>query len=71
MKAQTDGATTSPDDNIVDINEDVDGMLYGDIARTKVKDLPNCAREILRVLNNCKETVKYIKLVSKSRLRDE
>jgi hypothetical protein len=43
---------------------DIDDIVFVDISKTKIKDLPNCARDVLKVLNNCKEIVKYVKLVS-------
>ena len=46
---------------------DEDEPLFVDISKTIVKDLPNCARDILKALNNCKEIVKYVKLVSNTR----
>ncbi|CAF1502955.1 unnamed protein product [Adineta ricciae] len=36
--------------------------LHDDISKTKVKYLPHSAREVLKVLNSCKNLVKYAKL---------
>jgi hypothetical protein len=48
-------------------NGDSDELSLIDTSKTMLKDLPHCAREVLRVLNNCKEIVKYVKLVSERR----
>ena len=72
VKAQTgssseskNAADSSPPD-VLDssIIEDIDEELFLDASKIDIKNVPNCAREVLRVLNNCKEIVKYVKLVS-------
>jgi hypothetical protein len=50
--------------NCCTLDGDIDEIVFVDISKIKVKHLPNCAREVLKVLNNCKDIVKYIKLVS-------
>lgn len=57
-------------DNVSDVDDDGDigDIVFADPAKTKINDLPDCAREFLKVLNNSKEIVRYVKLV---RQRDE
>jgi hypothetical protein len=46
------------------LDGNIDEMIFVDISKTKIKDLPNCSREVLKVLTNCKDIVKYVKVVS-------
>ena len=46
-------------------NGDIEERAFVETSKISIKDVPNCAREVLNVLNNCKEVVKYVKLVSK------
>ncbi|CAF1450309.1 unnamed protein product [Adineta ricciae] len=48
--------------NCCSLNNDTDGIVLINMSKTKVQDLPDCVREILKVLNNCKDVVKYVKL---------
>ncbi len=42
----------------------IDQVRFVNISKTKVEDLPNSAREVLKVLNSCKSIVTYVKVVS-------
>lgn len=73
IKAQTSSSSDSTAGNVFSsedlvncsiLNGDIDEMIFVDISKTKIKDLPNCAREVLKVLTNCKDIVKYVKVVS-------
>lgn len=74
IKGQTGAAATSDTtscsteipENTSDGEDDVElsEMVFVDAAKTKINDLPDCAREFLKVLNNSKEIVRYVKLVS-------
>ena len=46
------------------LTDRTDEMAFVDTSKRNIKDLPGCAREVLKTLNNCKDIVKYIKLVS-------
>ena len=46
---------------------DIEERVFVETSKISIKDVPNCAREILNLLNNCKEVVKYVKLVSKQK----
>ena len=45
-------------------DSDIEERAFVETSKISIKDVPNCAREVLNVLNNCKEVVKYVKLVS-------
>lgn len=73
IKAQTSSSSNTTDGNVLDsedlfnLSAEIDGIdevVFIDLSKKKVADLPNCAREVLKVLNNCKDIVKYVKLVS-------
>ena len=46
---------------------DIEARAFVETSKISIKDVPNGAREVLNVLNNCKEVVKYVKLVSKQK----
>ena len=46
---------------------DIEERTFVETSKISIKDVPNGAREVLNVLNNCKEVVKYVKLVSKQK----
>ncbi|CAF1093959.1 unnamed protein product [Adineta ricciae] len=48
--------------NFYTLDGDIDNVLLVNMSKTKVQDLPDCVREVLKVLNNCKDVVKYVKL---------
>ncbi|CAF3430768.1 unnamed protein product, partial [Rotaria socialis] len=70
IKVQIRSSTGSMNGNIFSSKDFIDSSIAGDdiafveISKTNVKDLPNFAREVLKTLNNCKDIVKYVKLVS-------
>jgi hypothetical protein len=73
IKAQTSSSSDLTDGNVFSSEDlvnccieggDIDEIVFADLSKKNVKDLPNCAREVLKVLNNCKDIVKYVKLVS-------
>ncbi len=73
IKDQTSSSSDSTDRNILSSDDlvncfieggDIDEIMFVDLSKKKVKDIPNCAREVLKVLNNCKDIVRYVKLVS-------
>jgi len=73
IKDQTKSSSDSTDENVFSSEElinccidggDIDEIVFVDLAKKKLKDIPNCAREVLKVLNACKDIVKYVKLVS-------
>ncbi|CAF1258776.1 unnamed protein product [Rotaria magnacalcarata] len=43
-------------------DDDMKEIVFVEASKTSVKDIPNCAREVLKLLNNCKEIVKYVKI---------
>ena len=44
---------------------DIEERAFVKTSKISIKDVPNCARELWKILHNCKEIVKYVKLVSK------
>ena len=39
---------------------DIEARAFVETSKISIKDVPNCAREVLSVLKNCKEVVKYV-----------
>ncbi len=73
IKDQTSVSSDSTNENIPSSNDivdclieggDIDEIMFVDLSKKKVKDIPVCAREVLKGLNNCKDIVRYVKLVS-------
>lgn len=75
-KAQNGSSSNFTDDNVKDLTNfddssftigNIDEICFIDVSKVNIKDLPDCARDVLKVLNSCKDIVKYVKLVSQSR----
>lgn len=72
IRAQTtssgsnDESVVNSGDSIHDFVPDgeIDEMVLVGLSKTKVSDLPTYAREVLKALNNAKDIVRYVKLVS-------
>ena len=73
VRSQTNSSSERTDENATDsgdlfscngLDDDIDEIVFVDMSKTKVQDLPHSAREVLKVLNSCKDLVKYVKLVS-------
>ena len=46
------------------LTDGTDEMAFVEASKLNVKNLPSYVREVLKTLNNCKDIVKYTKLVS-------
>ncbi|CAF3364514.1 unnamed protein product [Rotaria socialis] len=60
--ANDDGFTLEDPTNCSTSDADIEEIVFVDISKTNVKELPVCARDVLKVLNNCKDVVRYVKL---------